>query len=266
MDITGKPDFFVSITDREGLTHINEKFDGIFHFAAMTSPPEFEIDPLGGFENNVSGTLNILELAKRCGANRVVLASSSAVYGNTHSVSVEDSTVDKFENLYPITKVINELLAKYYSLRNDLECISLRYFNTFGPGENTKGGYSSQISKFLNFAMNSEPIIVYGDGTQSRDFIYVKDNALASVLAFDKGRPGEAYNIGTGISTDFNSIAKLVKSITLSDSEIVHIPNPLKSYQMFTQTNISKARRDLKFQPHYDLKSAITEMYEIEKR
>ncbi len=259
LDISGSPDFMLSVTDPK-VMEIREDFDGIFHLAATTSPPQFEDHPLGGFHVNAYGTLNILEFARRRGIPRVVLASSSATYGDSRAISREDRIPDTYTNLYPITKVVNEYLARYYSARNEVQCISLRYFNTFGPRENSKGMYSSQISKFIDYALKHEPIIVYGDGTQSRDFIYVRDNVLATFLAFQKGKPGEAYNVGTGISTDFNTIASLVKEITGSDSEILHIPNPLRSYQMFTQADMTKTRRDLGFMPKYDLRSAIQEM------
>jgi UDP-glucose 4-epimerase len=259
LDISGNPDFKLSVTDPK-VMEIMEDFDGIFHLAATTSPPQFEDDPIGGFHVNADGTLNILEFARRRGIPRVVLASSSATYGDFREVSREDHIPDTYTNLYPITKVVDEYLAGYYSARNEVQCISLRYFNTFGPRENSKGMYSSQISKFIDYALKREPIIVYGDGTQSRDFIYVRDNVLATFLAFQKGRPGEAYNVGTGISTDFNTIASLVKEITGSDSEILYIPNPLRSYQMFTQADMTKTRRDLGFMPKYDLRSAIQEM------
>ncbi len=259
LDISGSPDFMLSVTDPK-VMEIREDFDGIFHLAATTSPPQFEDDPLGGFHVNADGTLNILEFARRRGIPRVVLASSSATYGDSREISKEDHIPDTYKNLYPITKVVDEYLARHYSARNEVQCISLRYFNTFGPGENSKGMYSSQISKFIDYAMKHDPIIVYGDGRQSRDFIYVKDNVLATFLASQKGKPGEAYNVGTGVSTDFNTIASLVKEITGSDSEIRHIPNPLRSYQMFTQAEMTKTRRDLGFMPKYDLRSAIQEM------
>ena len=88
---------------------------------------------------------------------------------------------------------------------------------------------------------------------------------MATKLAFDRGKPGESYNIGTGIPTDFNAIAKLVKEITGSDSPVKHIPNPLKSYQMFTQADLTKTSKDLGFRPEYDLRTAIKEMLEAER-
>jgi UDP-glucose 4-epimerase len=265
LDIAGNPDYRISVTDFGKMMDIRERFDGIFHLAATTSPPQFEDNPIEGFSVNVNGTLNVLEFAKRNGVPRVVLASSSAIYGDSMTVSVEDKLPGNYSNLYPITKITDEHLARYYSIRNEVECISLRYFNTFGPGENSKGMYSSPIWKFIQFAQSGDPIIIYGDGKQSRDFIYIKDNVRATWLAFQNGIPGESYNIGTGISTDFNTIAKIVREITVSDSEIRHVPNPLRTYQMFTQADMTKTKRDLKFSPEYDLARSIREMANINR-
>jgi len=262
LDISGNPDYMISVTDFTSLMKIEDHFDGIFHMAAVTSPPQFEDDPLYGFQVNANGTLNVLEFAKRRGIGRVVLASSSATYGDSTSVSTESNVPDRYSNLYPVTKMVDEYLARYYSIRNEVECISLRYFNTFGYGENSKGMYSSPVSKFLDAAVMDEPIIVYGDGTQRRDFIYIDDNVRCTWLAFMNGKAGESYNVGTGISTDYNRIAAMVKHITGSKSEIVHVPNPFKSYQMFTQADMTKSERELKFKPEYDLKGAVDKMFQ----
>ena len=102
-------------------------------------------------------------------------------------------------------------------------------------------------------------------GTQSRDFIYVRDAAAASIAAYEKGKTGESYNVGTGITTSFNEIAEMTKSICKSDSKIVHVDNPFRNYQMFTQANMTKTFRELGFRPLYDLKSAIKEMGDAER-
>jgi UDP-glucose 4-epimerase len=261
LDIVGNPDYPFSISDTEKIMKIDCEFDGIFHLAAVTSPPQFEDDPIYGFQVNTVGTLNVLEMAKNKGIRRVVLASSSATYGNNLSVSTEQNIPDRYTNLYPVTKIIDEYLARYYSIRNEVECISLRYFNTFGYGENSKGMYSSPISKFLDAAVKDEPIVVYGDGTQRRDFIYIDDNVRCTYLAFVNGKPGESYNVGTGISTDYNTIAQMVKDVTGSRSTIVHVPNPFKSYQMFTQADMTKSEKELKFKAEHTLRSAIEDMY-----
>src|SRR5579875_1125377 len=260
MDIAGNPDLRISVTDFPTLMNIDMHFDGIFHLAAVTSPLQFEEDPLYGFQVNVTGTLNILEMARRKGIRRVVLASSSATYGDLRERAEEHLLPDRYMNMYPITKLAGEHLARYYSARGEVECISLRYFNTFGPGESSKGAYASPIAKFIESAKRNEPIIVYGDGTQSRDFIYVKDTVRATLLAFKNGKSGESYNIGTGIATPFNEIARIVVDAMGTRSEIVHVPNPLRTYQRFTLADITKANRDFHFKPQYDLRHAIGEM------
>jgi UDP-glucose 4-epimerase len=265
LDIVGKPDYKVSITNRKKLGNINRKFDGIFHLAAVTSPPQFEINPDNGLRVNVNGTFNVLDFARNHAVNKVVLASSSAIYGDSREVAVESKYPDRYLNLYPVTKIVDELFSRHYSLREDLSSVSLRYFNTYGPSENTKGAYSSPISKFLSSAFKGRDIEVFGDGTQSRDFIYVKDAAAASIAAYEKGKPGESYNVGTGITTSFNEIAAMTKSICKSDSKIVHVLNPYRNYQMFTQANMTKTFRELGFRPLYDLKSAIKEMVDAER-
>ena len=98
-------------------------------------------------------------------------------------------------------------LFKDYSL----EVVALRYFNTYGAGENSKGSYSSVIWKFIESIRNNRKPVIYGDGKQSRDFVYVKDVAAASILSMENGKPGEAYNIGSGSSTSFNAILDIVK-------------------------------------------------------
>ena len=114
--------------------------------------------------------------------------------------------------------------------------------------------------------MKGTDIEIFGDGTQSRDFIYVKDTADASIAAYERGKAGESYNVGIGLTTSFNEVADMVKSISKSESKIVHVENPFKNYQMFTQADIRKTFRELRFKPSYDLKSAIKEMSQIELR
>ena len=265
LDIVGKPDFKVSITNRKKLDNINKKFDCIFHLAAVTSPPQFEMNPDKGLKVNVNGTFNVLDFARKHGVNKVVLASSSAIYGDSREVAVESKYPDRYQNLYPLTKITNELFSRHFSIRNDVDCVSLRYFNTYGSGENTKGAYSSPISKFLSSALKGKDIEIFGDGTQSRDFIYVKDTADASIAAYERGKAGESYNVGTGLTTSFNEIADMVKSISKSDSNIVHVKNPFNNYQMFTQADMRKTFRELRFKPSYGLTTALKEMAEIER-
>ena len=233
--------------------------DYVFHLAAVTSPPEFENLTGEGYEVNVMGTYNVLAASAKNNVKRVILASSSSVYGDIREAARESMIPETYSNFYPMTKRINEMTAKLFSIAG-LETISLRYFNTYGLGENSKGDYSSVIWKFINSIRNEKKPIIYGDGTQRRDFIYVDDTVMASVLAMKNGIPGESYNVGTGKTTDFNTIFHIVKEEMGYQGEAEHVPNLLKSYQMFTLADITKARGELKFGPRYDIRDGVKRM------
>ncbi len=233
--------------------------DCVFHLAAVTSPPEFENLTGEGYEVNVIGTYNVLAASAKNNVKRVILASSSSIYGNLKQGAVETQLPDTFSNFYPMTKRINEMTAKLIS-KYGLETISLRYFNTYGVGENSKGDYSSVIWKFIDAIRNNKRPTIFGNGKQSRDFIYVEDTARASVLAIRNGTPGEAYNIGTGRTTDFNTIFQIVKEETSYHGVAEYVPNPLKSYQMFTLADITKAKEELKFEPKFGIREGVKEM------
>ena len=235
--------------------------DYVFHLAAVTSPPEFENLTGEGYSTNVLGTYNILAASAVNGVKRVIIASSSSVYGTITRAVSEEELPTKYENFYPLTKMTNEITSRMFQ-DHGLEVIALRYFNTYGIGENSKGAYSSIIWKFIQDIKNGKRPVIYGDGRQSRDFIYVRDTAMASVLAMKSGKPWEAYNVGTGVSTDFNTIFNVIKSEMKFNGEAEWIPNPLKSYQYFTKADMTKTKADLNFSPSYDIRKGIKEILE----
>ena len=243
--------------------HMVEKalkgIDYVFHLAAVTSPPEFENLTGDGYDVNVLGTYNILAASQVNKVKKVVIASSSSIYGNSSGMTSEDSPPKKFGNFYPLTKMINEMTAKMFK-DYGLEVVALRYFNTYGIGENSKGPYSSVIWKFIESIRNSKKPVIYGDGKQSRDFVYVKDVAIASLLSMEKGVPGETYNIGSGRSTAFNAIFDIVKRETGYEGEAEYVKNPLKSYQEFTLADISKSKRILDYSPQFDIRMGVRDI------
>ena len=212
-----------------------------------------------GYEVNVIGTYNVLAASAKNNVKRVILASSSSVYGDIRQAAVETQLPETYLNFYPMSKRINEMTAKLIS-KYGLETISLRYFNTYGIGENSKGDYSSVIWKFIDAIRKNKRPTIFGDGKQSRDFIYVEDTARASVLAMKNGTPGAAYNVGTGRTTDFNTIFQIVKEEMGYQSAAEYVPNPLNSYQMFTLADIKKAKEELKFEAKYTVRDGVREM------
>ena len=131
-----------------------------------------------------------------------------------------------------------------------MECISLRYFNTYGIGENSKAQYTRVVWRFITDLQNGKIPVIFGNGKQSRDFIYVDDTARASILAMERGKPEEFYNIGTEATTNFNYIYRMVAEEMHSSVQADHIPNPLKNYQYFTQADNAKVR-NLSATRHY---------------
>ncbi len=243
------------VTDKDALKKACKDTDYIFHLAAVTSPPEF-LDPMGdNYRINVIGTYNVLAAGLSVGVKRVIIASSSSVYGNVNSLASEELLPKQYDNFYPLSKLINELTAKTF-VKYGLETISLRYFNTYGM-EKMKGKYSSVIWKFIDDMMNGRQPVIYGDGTQSRDFIYVDDVVRATILAMDRGVPGEAYNVGTGISTSFNEVFRIIKELTGYRGEPRYVPNPYKSYQKFTRADTAKAKKELGFEAEYNIRAGV---------
>lgn len=264
LDISSSPSksgyFTGSVQDYDFVKKLTRDVDLIFHEAAITSPPEFESSGKESFQTNVIGTLNVLKAAEENGVKRVVLASSSSVYGNIMAPGKEDMILPIYNNLYPLSKSVDEQLAAFFSSRGEVETVCLRYFNTFGIGENSKGAYSSVISKFIHDIRANRIPMIYGDGSQRRDFIYIEDVVKANMLAAEKGVSGESYNVGTGTSTQFTDILEIVKDEMNSDVEPYFEPIPYDGYQMFTQADLTKSRSQLGFKPSYDIRKGVRKM------
>ena len=250
-----KTHIIADVRDLSSMKSACKGVDYVFHLAAVTSPPEFE-DPLSqGYQINVIGTYNVLAASLSEGVKRVVIASSSSVYGKLNKPAKENDLPESYANFYPLSKLINELTAKVF-YNYGLETVALRYFNVYGY-EEEKGKYSSVIWKFIDDIRNRRQPIIFGDGSQRRDFIYIDDAVKATILALERGRPGEAYNIGTGISISFNEAFKIVKEEMKYEGEAKYVPVPYKSYQIFTQADITKAKKELGFEPKVSLREGV---------
>jgi len=233
------------------------RIDCIHHLAANADPTDFGIDML---ESNVIGTNNLLQLTAKYNS-KFIFASSSAVYGNLSSPSKEDGDV-KPMNAYGNTKLMSEYFCKAYLKEHNLDVTILRYFNTYGIGEEIKGKDASMIFHFLQSILKTNSVKIYGDGNQQRDFIYVKDVLNFNIMAMEKnGIPGEVFNVGTGLSTSFNRLVDILKKQINSDVKIEYVENPIKNiYQMHTQADLNKSSKVLGFKPKYTIETATKEM------
>ena len=183
----------------------------IFHLAALVSVPESLLRLDECIEINTIGTINILEAARKNNGCKVVLSSSAANYGNNPALPKVETMIPEPMTPYAITKLDGEFYLKMYQDQWNVPTASLRYFNVFGPRQNPQSAYAAAVPIFINKALQNQPITIYGDGLQTRDFIYVKDVVKANILAATTGN--ETYNVALGYST---SILELAEKIILS--------------------------------------------------
>lgn len=247
-----------SITDRDLVFKVLRGTDYVHHLAALVSVPESIEKPDECYEININGLINVLDASKEFGIKKIVLSSSAAVYGeNPISPKTVDLTPDP-KSPYGETKLEGELLLKLYNWNDGIGAISLRYFNVFGPRQNQKSQYAAAVPIFVEKALKNEPIIIYGDGTQTRDFIFVKDVVKANVLAATNENVNGVFNVATGKAISINEIAQLVLTETGSKSEIVHEmerAGDIKHSLASIETTISQ----LNFLPEYDLMKGLKE-------
>jgi UDP-glucose 4-epimerase len=201
------------LRDAEAVRHATEGSEIVYHLAAEASVPRSVVDPRTCYDVNVGGTLNVLLAARDCGCRRVVFSSSCAVYGDGPPTSKSESLQPAPTSPYASSKLAGEELCRVFTRAYDLDTVALRYFNVYGPGQNPHSPYAAVVPRFINALLRAEPITVYGDGEQTRDFIYVDDVVAGNVLAAKApGVAGKAFNVASGTSVSINTLlAKLTE-------------------------------------------------------
>jgi UDP-glucose 4-epimerase len=202
------------LRDAEAIKSATHGMELVFHLAAFISVPQSMLEPEDCFAINVAGTAKLLEAARQAGVRKVVLSSSTAVYGNPDKYPTDEQTPLKPLSPYALSKQVNELYARLYTQTFNLPVTALRYFNVYGPRQNPNSAYAAAISIFAQRLVNGEPITIYGDGKQSRDFIFVKDVVRANLLAAESEAAGEAFNICTGHETTLLDLLKELSELS----------------------------------------------------
>ena len=176
--------------------------DVIFHSAAFVSVPQSMDEPQECFEVNVTGTHLLLELARRAGVKRVVLASSATVYGESEALPLAEETPLQPKSPYAVSKIVNEMYAGLFTNQFDLEVVTLRYFNVYGPRQRPDSMYAAAVPIFIHRLLNEKPITIFGDGDHTRDLINIHDVVRANLIASEHSNAaGEIFNVCTGIET-----------------------------------------------------------------
>jgi len=245
----------IDICDFGAMRHIFQfhKIDYVYHLAAKVSVQESVEFPLQTFITNALGTANVLELSRVFGVERFIYSSTSAVYGETNPVpSVEDMKEDPL-NTYAIGKMSGEQLVRSYNHLYGMKTATFRYTNVYGNRSRHTGTYAPVVTRFIDRQRAGEPLLIFGDGEQRRDFIHVSDvvaaNAAVSYTNLDSW--GEIYNIGYGKNWSINELAERISP------NVEYLP-PREGEMRETLADISKAKRNLTWKPKVDMMDWIS--------
>ena len=250
------------ITDTNILKKAFKDSDFIIHLAAITSIEQTIRDPKKSNDINITGTLNVLSAARDANVKRVLFASSASIYGNTTQLPIKENTPPNPTTPYAISKIAGEYYCNSFYDLYGLETVALRFFNVFGPRQQLNSAYSAVIPKFINTMLKNEKPTIFGDGEQSRDFIYVQDVVTAIIKATTAPKAaGKSINIATGkdttlnelVNTINNSLGKTIKPL-YADKKQGDIKHSL--------ADISLAKKVLDFTPEYTLNKGIEKTIE----
>jgi len=255
-----------NVRDASVVEDLTKGIDGIFHDAGRSSAPMFSPDPREGIEINLNGFLNVIEAARRNDIP-LVYASTSSLYSKSEPPHMEGLSVTP-GSFYEYSFYMREAVGRLYSELYGVSVVGLRYFSVYGPHEEHKGKYANNISQFMWDLMKGKSPVIYGDGTQTRDFIFVEDVVEANLLAMNAGLKGEVINVGTGASTSFNEVVGLLNKELGTGIRPTYVPNPIKNYVRHTQADTTKAQRLLNFRAQVPLNEGIkrTKEYYLSKQ
>ncbi len=229
----------------------------IFHQAAMRSVPQSVADPLGTNASNVTGTLHVLEAARRGGVRRVVYASSSSVYGERPDLPKRETQAPAPISPYGVSKLAGEQYAAVWNRLYGIETVGLRYFNVFGPRQDPASEYAAVIPRFILAALEGRPVEIHGDGQQSRDFTDVDNAVEANVLAADaEAAAGEVFNVGCGGRISLLEIVGQLEALLGLPVQRRHTEARVGDVR-HSEADIDKARRLLGFAPKIQFEAGL---------
>lgn len=241
-----------------------EGVDCICHQAALRSVPKSLNDPMRYNSVNVTGTLNLFIKARDAGIKRIVMASSSSVFGNVDTFPQQETSPMKPISPYAATKAITEHYSRVFCEMFDMEIVNLRYFNVFGPRQSLEDEYAVVVPKFIECNLKDKNAPVYDDGEQSRDFIYVENVAemnIRCLVADADNVSGESFNVGNGNPNTVNTLFKSLKKIIGSKSEIEYLPHR-KGDVRKTHADISKAKERVDWEPRIAFEQGLEQTVE----
>ena len=254
----GTIEFFQGdIRDGKLVNKLVRSVNAVVHLAAISSMPISVKNPFLTNDVNVNGTLNLLNACVNANVQKFIFISSCAVYGEPSCLPINEKYQAQPLSPYAASKVAGEAYCKAFSEVHGLETVVLRLFNVYGSRQREEDTYSGVITKFVNNLICGKPLVVYGDGNQTRDFVYVEDVAEAVWLALERGNAnGEAFNIGSGRSTSINELARLLIEIFGVEAEIVYEKARVGDLKQ-SYADIAKAEKVLGYKPKMELERGL---------
>ena len=250
---------------RDILEAAMKDIDGVFHFAALWILHCYDF-PRSAFEVNIGGMFNVLEACINNGVKKLVFSSSASVYGDAIEEPMREDHPYNNTTFYGATKIAGEqmcraLYHRYRGTDKHFDYVGLRYMNVYGPRQDYQGAYIAVIMKILDRLDKGLPPVVYGDGSQAYDFVYVGDCARANVCAMKAEVTDTFYNVGTGVKTTIQELAELILDVTGSDLKIQYEPGG----QTFVKNRVGcpkKAENELGFQAKVELREGLKKLIE----
>ncbi len=246
-----------SILDEKLLRKELEKADYVLHQAAFVSVPKSIKNPVLSTRTNVLGTVEVLKACVDCGVKKIVFASSAAVYGESPILPKKEEMAPKPLSPYAVSKITGEYFCKMFKECYGLKYACLRYFNVYGPKQDPSSDYAAVIPKFIRCALECRPATIYGNGKQTRDFVYVKDVVRANIKAAQSKKSG-VYNIGSGKETSVNEIHSLISKHCSIDLKPIHTEKRGGDIDK-SVADSSKAKKELLFLPEYMIEEGLKE-------
>lgn len=245
------------ICDLEAAREACDGADCVLHLAARTSVPRSVKDPIETNHVNIDGTLNVLVAARDARVRRVVYAASSAAYGETPALPKTESMPPDPISPYGVTKLVGEMYARVFGRAYELENVSIRYFNVFGPRQDPSSQYSGVLSRFIFALLDGSAPVVYGDGQQSRDFTYIDNVVDVSLRACEApGISGRVFNGGTGARISLNDVLKVLGKI-LGTQVRARYEQPRPGDILHSEADIALAAQFLGYRPLVDFEDGL---------
>ena len=243
----------IDISNSEKLSKYFKGADYVFHLAALAQIIPSIKNPKKYFKNNVNGTLNVLEAAKKEKIKKFIYAASSSCYGNPKKFPTSEKDQIDLKNPYAATKFIGEELVMRYATLYKMPNISFRFFNVYGPRLSTSGQYSAVMGNFLSQTKSKKALTIVGDGKQTRDFIHVDDLANAFIKVIKSKFVNKIYNLGSGKSTSINTVAKIFRG---KRKHIAIRPGEPRT----SLAKITKLKKDINWKPKISIQLGIKKL------